>query len=126
MPIHDWTRVKAGIFHDFRHSWIEQIKRALNSGILPPEYYALAEQQTARIESDVLALRDLSGRREPWKPAPNGPSTRVSTAGLQSAPLRVRIQAESEPEIYRRLEETYNSAFEAVPMRWRRVVAGEG
>lgn len=46
MPIHDWTRVKAGIFHDFRHSWIEQIQRALNSEILSPEYDALAEQQT--------------------------------------------------------------------------------
>src|SRR5438309_561880 len=21
MPIHDWTRVEAGIFHDFHHSW---------------------------------------------------------------------------------------------------------
>jgi hypothetical protein len=23
MPIHDWTRVDAGIFHDFHHAWIE-------------------------------------------------------------------------------------------------------
>lgn len=22
MPIHDWTRVEAGIFHDFHHAWI--------------------------------------------------------------------------------------------------------
>ena len=28
MPIHDWSRVDAGIFHDFHHAWIEQIKRA--------------------------------------------------------------------------------------------------
>src|SRR5271163_3297823 len=34
MPIHDWTRVDAGIFHDFHHSWIEEIKRALNRGHL--------------------------------------------------------------------------------------------
>ncbi len=40
MPVHDWTRVAAGIFHDFHHSWIEQIKVALNEGILPPDYYA--------------------------------------------------------------------------------------
>ena len=31
MPIHDWTRVPAGIFHDFHHGWIEEAKRALNA-----------------------------------------------------------------------------------------------
>ena len=25
MPVHDWTRVEAGIFHAFHHSWIEEI-----------------------------------------------------------------------------------------------------
>lgn len=43
MPIHDWTRVSAGIFHDFHHEWISTIHRALNAGLLPPDYYALAE-----------------------------------------------------------------------------------
>jgi hypothetical protein len=27
MPIHDWTRVNAGIFHHFHHAWIEDIAR---------------------------------------------------------------------------------------------------
>ena len=44
MPIHDWTRVEAGIFHAFHHSWVEEIARALNRGLLPPDYYALPEQ----------------------------------------------------------------------------------
>src|SRR5277367_604011 len=56
VPIHDWTRVDAGIFHDFHHAWIEQIKRALNRGVLPPEYYAMAEQITGNIGPDVLTL----------------------------------------------------------------------
>lgn len=43
MPIHDWTRVAAGIFHDIHHDWIFTIKHALNQGVLPPDYYALAE-----------------------------------------------------------------------------------
>jgi hypothetical protein len=30
MPIHDWTRVDAGIFHDFHQTWMPEIKRALN------------------------------------------------------------------------------------------------
>jgi hypothetical protein len=44
MPIHDWTRVDEGIFHDFHHEWILTTRCALNDGRLPPEYYALAEQ----------------------------------------------------------------------------------
>ncbi len=46
MPVHDWTRVIAGTFHDFHHEWIMAIKRTLNSGLLPSEYYAMAEQIT--------------------------------------------------------------------------------
>jgi hypothetical protein len=41
MPIHDWTRVDAGIFHAFHHGWIEELARALNRGVLPNEHYAL-------------------------------------------------------------------------------------
>lgn len=56
MPIHDWTRVEAGIFHHFHHSWIEEIQRALNNGILPRQYYAMAEQHTRNYGPDVLTL----------------------------------------------------------------------
>lgn len=56
MPIHDWTRVDAGIFHDFHHEWISTIKRALNGGILPPTHYALAEQLAGGYGPDVLTL----------------------------------------------------------------------
>ncbi len=44
MPIHDWTRVGAGVFHAFHHDWITELSRALNHGLLPLEYYALPEQ----------------------------------------------------------------------------------
>jgi hypothetical protein len=44
MPAQDWTKVDAGIFHAFHHEWITEIGRALNRGILPPDYYALPEQ----------------------------------------------------------------------------------
>src|SRR5437868_14034534 len=54
MAVHDWTRVEAGIFHDFHHAWIEEIKRALNAGRLPDDYYALAEQHAAGFGPDVL------------------------------------------------------------------------
>jgi hypothetical protein len=57
MPIHDWTRVDAGIFHHFHHGWIEEIARALNRGLLPPDHYALAEQIAGGLGPDVLTLQ---------------------------------------------------------------------
>lgn len=62
MPMHDWTRVEAGIYHDFHHEWISAIKRALNER-LPGSYYALAEQQAAGFGPDVLTLHDDSRGR---------------------------------------------------------------
>jgi Protein of unknown function (DUF4058) len=56
MPIHDWTRVEAGIFHDFHTVWLGTIRTVLNEGLLPPGYYALAEQHAGRFITDVLTL----------------------------------------------------------------------
>jgi hypothetical protein len=58
MPIHDWTRVPAGIFHDFHQSWSIRIKDALNAGLLPEGYAALVEQRSGRVEGDVLAIEE--------------------------------------------------------------------
>jgi hypothetical protein len=35
MPIHDWTRVDAGIFHHFHQRWIGVITDVLNQRLLP-------------------------------------------------------------------------------------------
>lgn len=56
MPVHDWMRVDAGIFHAFHLSWLGRLQNALNDGILPKAYYALAEQHSGRIIPDVLTL----------------------------------------------------------------------
>ncbi|HEX4123589.1 MAG TPA: DUF4058 family protein [Tepidisphaeraceae bacterium] len=58
MPIHDWTKVSAGIFHDFHLAWIAELRRVLNSGLLPPGYYALAEQVARPIVPNVLTLQE--------------------------------------------------------------------
>ena len=34
MPVHDWARVYAGLFHDFHQSWSIRIKDAMNAGLL--------------------------------------------------------------------------------------------
>src|SRR4029079_12655852 len=61
MPIHDWTRVDAGIFHHFRQHWIVETTHVLNERLLPSRYYALAEQQGAGVEPDVLTLKASEG-----------------------------------------------------------------
>ena len=40
MPVHDWTRVEAGIYHGFHLWWIAKIGEALNGGLLPAGFYA--------------------------------------------------------------------------------------
>ena len=61
MPIHDWTRVDAGLFHAFNHGWIEELARALNRGILPADYFALPEQNIRGPIPDVLTLKLAAG-----------------------------------------------------------------
>jgi hypothetical protein len=56
MPIRDWTRVEAGDFHHFHQCWVVAIGNALNGGLLPPGYMAMAEQVTGRPIPDVVTL----------------------------------------------------------------------
>jgi hypothetical protein len=56
MPVHDWTRVDAGIFRDFHLSWITHLMESLNGGLLPAGYYTLSEQHFGRLTPDILTL----------------------------------------------------------------------
>jgi hypothetical protein len=94
MPIHDWTRVNAGIFHDFHSAWIVELRNALNDGLLPSGYYALAEQVTRLVGPDVLTLQ-ANGKT---KPRGNTPSSQ-SVAVLEKPP-QVRVIQESEADLY--------------------------
>lgn len=87
MSVHDWTRVEAGIFHDFHTAWIMEIRSTLNNGLLPSDYYALAEQHAGCYVADLLTLHDNSAPAEP----PSSPATAGSLA-LAEAPPRVRRQ----------------------------------
>ena len=57
MPVHDWSRVEAGIFQDFHNAWIAELRSTLNEGLLPPDYYALTEQHGWRYIVDLLTLQ---------------------------------------------------------------------
>jgi len=62
MPMHDWTRVPAGIFHAFHHGWISALGDMLNKRD-PNEHYALAEQQ-ADVGLDWLIGHDHESEAE--------------------------------------------------------------
>src|SRR5947209_14969478 len=66
MPVHDWTRVSDGTFHDFHYSWVLEIKRALKRGLLPKGYYVMAEQFGGDLGApDVLTLQTAGTKPEP-------------------------------------------------------------
>jgi hypothetical protein len=91
MPIHDWTRVNAGIFHHFHHGWIDENARALNRILRGTDYYALAEQVAGGLGPDLLTLqRPLSAGKKTRKSAGRLPSSAVALADSPSR-LRYRI-----------------------------------
>jgi hypothetical protein len=92
MPLHDWTRVPAGLFHDFHQSWSIRVKDALNSGLLPQGVSALVEQRAGPREGDVLAI-ESRGRAAQLDVASGG-----GVATL--APPHTRIIQRTDKEIY--------------------------
>ena len=84
MPIHNWTRVDAGVFHHFHLHWIIALTDILNRRLLSTEFYALVEQPSRsclpiaersaspqaetdlefyRRKQNVAAVRHVSGDR---------------------------------------------------------------
>ena len=111
MPVHDWTRVDAGIFHHFHHSWIEELQRALNAGLLSGDYYALAEQHAAGFGPDVLTLERSLANEDDRGGNGNGQDVHAESAtsvsgqgeaGLLLALPKVALTAETDLEFYRR------------------------
>lgn len=93
MPIHDWTRVEVGIFHDFHQSWMPEIKRVLNGGRLPEGYYALVEQVAGSRWPDVLTLQ-APARDDPLRTEPSG------GLALIDAPPQVEFHFKAEGDVY--------------------------
>lgn len=89
MPIHDWTKVEAGICHAFHVKWISELDKALNGGLLPKGYYSLPEQHAGSSIPDLLTLH--------VSPAPTKKQRRLppDTGGL--------LLAEAPPKVQRKL-----------------------
>ena len=100
MPVHDWTRVNAGVFHDFHYSWVLEIKRVLKRDLLPPEYYVMAEQVGGDVGTpDVLTLQTSDSPQEQ-----NGPLTGTST--LTESPPITQARATIQLDTYARRQRT--------------------
>jgi hypothetical protein len=89
MPVHDWARVDAGIFHAFHTGWVAALQNTLNDGLLTGGYYALAEQHAGHPIMDVLALHASAAPQEPLTlPLPPAPDT--GGMAVAEAPPRTR------------------------------------
>ncbi|MFO0809825.1 MAG: DUF4058 family protein [Gemmataceae bacterium] len=63
MPIHDWTRTDAGLFHAFRLLWSAKLCDVLNGGILPPDYFVLPERHVRDPIPDWLTFETAEAVR---------------------------------------------------------------
>jgi hypothetical protein len=90
MPVHDWTRVTAGIFHHFHQDWTVEIARTLNRGALPAGYYAMTEQVAGGPIPDVLTFQHGA----------NPPSRSNGNVAALTAPPRTRFVRSAEAEQY--------------------------
>lgn len=94
MPVHDWSRVGAGTFHDFHVAWTIEMRNVLNERVLPSGYYAMAEQIAGPVGPDVLTLQTAEADGDEPTAGTSGP---VAVAAL---PPRVRYIAVAEHDAY--------------------------
>lgn len=92
MPVHDWTKVAPGTFHNFHLQWQAAMTAALNSGMLPDGYFAMVEQRADGPIPGVLAI-ELPPPPEPIVSEPGG-------LAVATAPPKARFVVKSDPAIY--------------------------
>jgi hypothetical protein len=92
MPIHDWTRVPAGLFHDFHQRWTVVISDVLNDRLLPEGYSALLESRSRDHEPDVMTIEALAS-----------PGSGTGGIALASEPkTRIKAVLKNDREFYAR------------------------
>jgi len=95
MPIHNWSQVRSGTYHNFHYRWIAAIIDRLNAGILPPGYFAMAEQIVGGPEPDVVALKNFT---ELFSESPTG-RVAVAEPAVVTQPT-TRFVMKADPERY--------------------------
>lgn len=103
MPIHDWTRIPSGLFHDFHQAWSVEIRNALNRGMMPKGFYAYVEQKVPKSEETVLVAPDVIaievGTKRKRRPKP---TLHADTAVLEPPRARMIQELESDSAHYAR------------------------
>jgi hypothetical protein len=84
VPVHDGTTVDAGVFHDSRREWVAAAKHALSHGILPPDYYAMADRVAGPGNPDVLGPQCVRPVKQPT--GGTGPPSRPSRPSSSGTP----------------------------------------
>ncbi len=92
MPIHDWGRADAGSFHHFHQSWTIEIANALNGGVLPLGFFAMAEQIIGGPIPDVVTLKQRPERGQ--HPKSSG------GVAVTDAPPQARYVTSAELDLY--------------------------
>jgi hypothetical protein len=92
MAIHDWSHVRAGMFHHFHNSWIYKLSDRLNEGILPKGFYAAGEQVIGDIEPDVLTFRGQAAGVTPWQDS--------GAIAIEEHPPQVSLTCAAEEPLY--------------------------
>jgi hypothetical protein len=91
MPMHDWSRVQSGVYHNFHVLWLSAITNRLNAGLLPQGMIAMAEQVVGGPEPDVVTLQqnDILFSK-------NGGSIATVTEAMPKPKTEFVIQVENE------------------------------
>jgi hypothetical protein len=95
MPIHDWTRVDDGTFHDFHNMWIVALRNSFKH-VLPDGYYAMTNQKAFGYAPDVVTLGTDSSTGS--NGSTNGSNLENGASGglsVATAPPRVLLRAKS-------------------------------
>lgn len=94
MPMHDWTRVSSGTYHNFHCRWQASLCDALNAGGLPEGYFAMMEQHADGPIPDVVAVE--------LPPPPASPTRAPGGLAVATAPPKTRFVIHSERTVYAR------------------------
>lgn len=102
MPVHNWKRVDSGVFHDFHQRWIISISNSLNGGLLPGDYYAMAEQVAEGPIPDVVTLERLSSMADVdvHSDSTDLDSTAEKGVAVLETPPKTRFSHEADLELY--------------------------
>ena len=100
MNVHDWSQVEDGHFHPAHSMWIAHLAEALNRGLMPANYYAMAEQSVG-VKPDVIAV-EMPPQADEDRGFPGGADEPSGGVAVAAAPPQARRVVHFHPAAARR------------------------